>query len=808
MKINYKIKEIYKFAYLAFALICTFWFISFFEVFSLISKGIKISEIGNTILYKLINDFWAAIIIGALLFPIYILLTLIHKKIGTIVSQVLFVIIILIQLSLVKYSLTTLLNLGADLLGYSYSDITTTVSSSETMSVGYFVPYVIAVIVFNLLIEIFKKFFYERTILAILFISILVFGGLKLVYSQSSDTEFQNKIQFLTSDILKYQNEANELNALNLSDRTDYPLLKPISDFNDVLSPFFNLTEQKPNIVFIIVEGLGAEFVGENYYSGFTPYLDSLKSKSLYWENFVSTAGRTFGVLPSLLGSLPFGDKGFLELKDIPSHISLISLLKANGYTTSFYSGDKSSFDRKINFLEYNGIDDIIDEDKFGDDFIKTEENSGGFSWGYPDAEIFKKTLSAINGKAQPRLDVIMTISNHEPFNFPSKKDYLVKVDSILKTKKKGTEFNDEIKAYAEIFATLLYTDASIKYFIDEYKKKPEFSNSIFIITGDHRLIPITQKDKLCRFHVPFFIYGPLLNQHKTFKSISSHFDVTPSLVSLLMNKYQFIKLDQVSWLSKGLDTAVKFRNIHKIPLMRYKGSINDYIYKDYLLSDGKLYKINENFGINKVLEKDLLKIMSDSLKEFKKLNAYTTLNNKIFPESSNIYMNPGIEFSDEELKIINEATKNLSFDQSFQLARETAFNKDLKKARLLCDFILNEYPNHADARILKGRTLAWDGKYQESEKELLNAIKRVPKYFDSYLAIMDLYWWSNQDEKSIIIAKQAFENGIINSDISFKLAKAYRRLNNLEESKMIMDSISKIYPENVDYKSFKQSLE
>jgi hypothetical protein len=28
-------------------------------------------------------------------------------------------------------------------------------------------------------------------------------------------------------------------------------------------------------------------------------------------------------------------------------------------------------------------------------------------------------------------------------------------------------------------------------------------------------------------------------------------------------------------------------KSIHQIPLMRYKGSINDYIYKDYLYSDG-----------------------------------------------------------------------------------------------------------------------------------------------------------------------------------------------------------------------------
>jgi len=64
--------------------------------------------------------------------------------------------------------------------------------------------------------------------------------------------------------------------------------------------------------------GEGAE------YGGFTPYLDSLTTKSLYWENFLSNTGRTFGVLPSLLGSLPFGKSGFMELEDFQINLPFL----------------------------------------------------------------------------------------------------------------------------------------------------------------------------------------------------------------------------------------------------------------------------------------------------------------------------------------------------------------------------------------------------------------------------------------------------------------------------------------------------
>ena len=125
----------------------------------------------------------------------------------------------------------------------------------------------------------------------------------------------------------------------------------------------------------------------------------------------------------------------------------------------------------------------------------------------------------------------------------------------------------------------------------------------------------------------------------------------------------------------------------------------------------------------------------------------------------------------------------------------------------MLCDYILNENPNHADARTLKGRILAWRRQFKESEKELLNVIKRVPYYYDCYLALMDVYWWSSQDEKTIEIAKIAAKNNIENSELSFKLAKAHARLQNLYKANTIMDSIINIYPENVDYKNFKQTL-
>jgi tetratricopeptide (TPR) repeat protein len=412
-----------------------------------------------------------------------------------------------------------------------------------------------------------------------------------------------------------------------------------------------------------------------------------------------------------------------------------------------------------------------------------------------------------LDGKKQPRLDIVMTLTNHEPFEFPSKSSYLAKVDSMLNSKQIFKIEKKEILAYKEVFASLLYTDKSIENFMKAYAERPDYNNTIFIITGDHRLIPIAQKDKLCRFHVPLLIFSPMLKKAENFKSVSSHWDVTPSLLSFLMNNYKFNKLKETSWMSQGLDTARQFRNIHKIPLMRYKGTINDYIYNDYFYADGELYKINENFGTNKVNEPELLKTVSDSLLEFKKLNSYLIVKNRIFPDSLNIYTQPAIQFTKEQLATIETLTKGLNYDQIFIAARDLAFKKELKNARLLCDYILNEYPNYADARTLKGRTFAWEGNYKSAEEQLLNVMKRTPYYEDTYSALMDLYWWSKQDEKALNLEQKAKESEIKSIEFSFKLAQAHKRVNNLGKAVKLIDSILKLHPKNETYLTFKNSL-
>lgn len=794
MKTKFTYKKSLEYIYATVSLVLIFCLLSFIEVF----KNFELLSF----IYKVLNDFFTGILLGVLFFPLYLGLEIIKNTIGILVIRILFSCIVLIQVGLTGYSLTTHINLGADLLGYSLSDMYTTVTASISLSMLTFLPFVVVPVMYwglNWLFHLFGHKINTKILLLVVFF----FGSLNLLVANSNKTSSQNKFNFLLSDILRAKNDIAIASQGDFSFKKEYPLEQAAEETKDVLAPFFNIQKEKPNVVFIIVEGLGSDFTNKGDYKGFTPYLDALVSKSLYWENFVSNAGRTFGALPSLIGSLPFGENGFMELNPLPKHNSLIRILKSNGYTTNYFCGDESSFDKKSNFLEYNGIDKIVDIDKFGPEYTKTKENSGGFSWGYPDAEIFRKTLSELKDNKQPRLDIIMTLTNHEPFDFPSKKAYLEKVERILETKSyfEKDKWND----YKDIFACLLYTDNAIQNFMQAYAKRPAYSNTIFIITGDHRLIPVPQKDNLSRFHVPFYIYSPMLKKTAKFKSISSHSDVTPSLVSFLTNNYEFNPLEKTTWIGHGLDTVREFRNIHSIPLMRYKGSINDYIYKDYFYSDGTVFKIDENLNLSEA-NNDMTETISNSFTGFKKLNAYLTTKNKI-TKAATSFKKHAYTFTPKEYLTIKKLTKGLNRDQIFFLARELAFTKEREKTRLLCDFILNELPNYGDVRTLKGRTLAWDGDYKNAEKELLEVINRTPFYSDSYLALMDVYWWLGQNKKAVAIGKLALGNQINDAELGYKLGQAYYRIHNLKDSNTLIDSLMRLYPKNKEYSNFKKYL-
>ena len=605
-------------------------------------------------LQSLLNDLVFFFKINLLLAALFVALYLANKRLAAGVTIGLTMLATLVTMGLMQYFTLSFVPLGADLYGYSLQDIKQTAGASGAVSVKLIA--VLGVAMFGLL-AVYKwispalkgaaKWIHlAASLIAIVWITTLAFTPNKFtIKNEYAGNLAKNKLDYFVTASFNHFFPAgtqtfNERTAADkrfaYTDETNYPLLHKDST-PDVLTPFFNKDSTKPNIVVLLVEGLGRAFTNDNAYLGsFTPYLDSLSRHSLYWKNFLSNGGRTFAALPSMLGSLPFAASGFNELGDqMPNHLSLMSILKSNGYRTSFFYGGDASFDNMAFFLQKQKVDSIYDIKSFPATFQKLPENNG-FTWGYGDKELFRHVLNQydVQTAGQPSLQVILTLSTHNPFLVNDQPHYLEAFEMRMNALKFSETQKAEHRQYSKQYASILYADDAIQSFINNYRSRPGFGNTIFVITGDHRMPEIPMSTKIDRYHVPLIIYSPLLKHPQQFESVSSHVDVAPSLLAYLKNSYNLQSPGLVTWVGSGLDTAHEFRNIHGSALKQTKSNLVDFVMDNYHLSDANLFKLNKN--MDEVLDTNpVVKAkLQAAFDRFKQKNNLVTAKKSLLPDS------------------------------------------------------------------------------------------------------------------------------------------------------------------------------
>jgi len=642
------------------------------------------------------HDFLMLLNLATLFLLPYLVLFLLSHRLSNFVFMTLIIVFIFAELALIQYLGTTSLLLGADLFGYSFDEVIKIISAGGGFSIATMIPLVISVLLMVTFL-IWSKHLKLPVLLSVIFV-VLSFVSLgfqkytnpragkfnsELAYNLVSNKAyhiFSATYLFLNPDDLSeaalfsyfYTSQitleklpdivpptqasdivAPEKSSAILSQTpkqsseftsSEYPFLRR-NDSPDVLGKYFNVGPEKPNLVFIIVESLGRAYSGEGaYLHSFTPFLDSLENHSLYWENVLSTAGRTFEVLPSVFGSMPFGKSGFAELGvNMPDGMSLISLLKERGYESRFFYGGDATFDNMKLFLTKQHIDYVIDENDFGPSYKKLPPvRTGGFTWGYGEKDIFKKGFEVLAGVGpRPRLDIYLTLAMHDPY-FVSDQDYYNKqVEERLNSFNLDDKQRAEYQKYLINYASMLYFNDALREFFAVYQKRTDFKNTIFFITGDHRMSSPPISTQIDRFHVPLIVFSPMLKSSAKFSSVVSHLDFTPSVVAFLKSNYGMIFPSLVPWLGHGLDDGKTFRNTISVPFIRTKNEIIDYIDRDYFIVNGQLFKISEDMGIDPIIDEQKLIEIQRKFEKFKTDNLKACFNNALIPDSLKFKIKP-----------------------------------------------------------------------------------------------------------------------------------------------------------------------
>jgi phosphoglycerol transferase MdoB-like AlkP superfamily enzyme len=278
------------------------------------------------------------------------------------------------------------------------------------------------------------------------------------------------------------------------------------------------------NLVIILEESLGAQFVSSLGGLPLTPEIDKLNNEGWAFKKLYATGTRSVrGIEAVITGFTPTPARSVVKLdKSQRGFFTIASLLKENNYTTQFIYGGESHFDNMKSFFLGNGFTDIVDfEDIKNPNFVA--------SWGASDGDLFNQANSEItklHEADKPFFTFIFTSSNHDPFEIPEGV-----VTPIEYTPEQLTQYDaKELMRHKAI----QYADYALGEFIDKAKKQPYWKDTVFLVVADHdartggkSLVPIQS------FHIPAVIlnsgHGSTSDER-----VVSQIDLPPTLLSLM----------------------------------------------------------------------------------------------------------------------------------------------------------------------------------------------------------------------------------------------------------------------------------
>lgn len=351
------------------------------------------------------------------------------------------------------------------------------------------------------------------------------------------------------------------------------------------------LNFHKKNVVILIVESFGREYIGAlnkhldgGKYKGYTPFTDSLLSKSLTWEYTLSNGRKSIDGMPSVLSSIPmFVEPFFLTPAATNALGGIARELNAEGYHTAFFHGAENgsmgfqAFARATGFQEYYGRDEYNQDERFNGnaDFDGT--------WAIWDEPFLQFYAQAMTNMKEPFATAIFTASSHHPFAIPE-------------------EYTDSFpKGDKPIHQCIGYTDHALRRFFETASKQPWYTNTLFVLTADHtnQSTHPEYQTALGSFSVPIILFDPSGTLPVGIQSgIAQQIDIMPTILHLVGNEKTYVAFGKDLLITPSEDTwAVNFQN-----------DIYQLIKGDYLIQfDGREMKAVYRFREDPLLEHNLL---------------------------------------------------------------------------------------------------------------------------------------------------------------------------------------------------------
>jgi len=288
----------------------------------------------------------------------------------------------------------------------------------------------------------------------------------------------------------------------------------------------FSKTAQPYNVCLIVLESFGKEYTGKNGLErpSYTPFLDSLTEKSLYFDHFYANGLKSMDAVPAIFASIPalFNKPLITSSAAGERFTGMAACLKKMGYQSAFFHGaDEGSMGFKP-FLLRCGFDRYYSKNDFKG---KTEDSDG--QWGIFDEPFFQYSIREMDQMKQPFLTGIFTLSSHHPYTIPNQY---------------AGEFQE---GTLPIHKSIQYADDALKKFFIEAAKHPWFENTIFILTADHTAMNETARyqNPAGRYEIPLLIYSEKLQFKGHSEKTGQHIDLLPTVLDLIGYSEPFISM-------------------------------------------------------------------------------------------------------------------------------------------------------------------------------------------------------------------------------------------------------------------------
>jgi len=269
-------------------------------------------------------------------------------------------------------------------------------------------------------------------------------------------------------------------------------LIKPY--LNSAFEPVHLLTEKRPNVVLIILESFTADLIeslgGEK---GIAPNMEKLISEGVLFTNIYAAGDRTDKGIVAIMSGFPSQ-----ATKSIIKNITKMEKLPGigqeflqQGYKTSFFYGGESEFYNFKSFMLSHGIQKVIDQYDFPLKDVRSK-------WGAFDHLTFSKQLTFLTKASQPFFSVLMTLSNHEPFDLPGTPKF--------GSNTMGNSFR----------STAFYTDSTVFDYLQKAKAHDWYKNTLFVLIADHgHRLPLERWESYHpnRYRIPFLFFGEVIKK-------------------------------------------------------------------------------------------------------------------------------------------------------------------------------------------------------------------------------------------------------------------------------------------------------